>query len=117
MARFFGKVGYADQVETRPSVWTDVITERELYGETDDMSWRYKSASDQVNNNLVLDRTFDLIVDRFAMDHYSTIRYICYGGARWEVTKLSYEYPRIHLTVGGIYHGPTPEDKCDSAKN
>lgn len=110
MARFFGKIGYAEQVETRPSVWTDVITEREHYGESDDRSWRYHNVTDQVNEDLRLDMTFDIIVDAYAIKHFSNIRYICYGGARWAVTKLSYDHPRLHLTIGGIYNGPVPED-------
>lgn len=110
MARFFGKIGYAYQAETRPSVWTDVVTEREYYGESDDRSWVYRNTNDQVNKDLKLDMVFDIIVDAYAIQHFSNIRYICYGGARWEVTKLSYDHPRLHLTIGGIYHGPTPED-------
>lgn len=109
MARYHGEVGYAIQTETRPSVWEDVITERLYFGETVERSVRFQSVPDQISNNLMLNTDFDIIADAFAIDHWSHIRYITYGGTRWEVTTVSVDRPRIHLKVGGIYHGPTPE--------
>jgi hypothetical protein len=42
------------------------------------------------------------------LEHFSNIRYICYGGARWVTKSLSYDKPRVHLQIGGVYNGPTP---------
>ena len=32
MARYYGRIGYAETVETIPGVWEEVITERNYYG-------------------------------------------------------------------------------------
>jgi hypothetical protein len=110
MARYYGEVGYAVQKEVRPSVWEDVITERPYFGETVERSFRFQNPADQISNNLMLNTDFDIIADAFAIDHFSNIRYIVYGGTRWSITSVSIDDPRIHLKVGGIYNGPIPED-------
>ena len=110
MARYYGEVGYAVQREVRPSVWEDEITERLYFGETVERSYRFQTPQDQISNNLMLNTDFDIIADDFAIDHWSHIRYIVYGGTRWSVTSISVDRPRIHLKVGGIYNGPVPED-------
>ena len=33
MAKWFGKIGYAETVETAPGVWVEHIVEREYYGD------------------------------------------------------------------------------------
>lgn len=116
MARYYGYVGYAYQEEVRPSVWRDVVKERQYYGESIERSYRYQSVPDQVNKDLVLNTDFEIIADGFAIDHWSNIRYIVYGNARWEVVSVNYKRPRIHLRIGGIYHGPTPEDGSNSSQ-
>ena len=110
MNRFYGNVGYAVQVETRPGVWEDKIIERPYYGELIDKYWRNQNVADQVHDNLRLNTDIEIIANPFAIEHFSLIRYICYGGTRWVVTGVKCDYPRIHLTIGGVYNGPTPED-------
>lgn len=111
MNRFYGKIGYAVQKEVRTGVWEDIITERKYFGELVDKSWREQQAADQVHDNLKLNTNIEIIADPFAIDHFSKIRYVCYGGARWEVSSVKAERPRIILSIGGLYNGPTPEDR------
>ena len=33
MAKYYGKIGYNESVETTPGVWEEKITERSYYGE------------------------------------------------------------------------------------
>lgn len=109
MNRFYGNVGYAIQVETNKGRWEDSIVERPYYGELKDRSWRNNVAADQVHDNIRLNTDLEIIANPFAIEHFSEIRYVCYGGARWVVTGITCKYPRIHLTLGGIYNGPIPE--------
>lgn len=110
MNRFYGKIGYAVQEEVRTGVWEDKISERNHFGELVDKSWREQQSADQVHDNLRINTNIEIIADQFAIDHFSHIRYVCYGGARWTVTGVKAEHPRLILTLGGIYNGPTPED-------
>jgi hypothetical protein len=114
MARYYDKVGYGIQQEVRKSVWQDVIVEQPYFGETLDLGYKYQSETDHANDNLNLDTEFEVIADAFMLEHFSQIRYICYGGARWKVTGLKYDPPRVHIRVGGVYNGPTPNTSGQS---
>lgn len=110
MNRFYGKVGYSNQVEVRPGVWEDQIHEHEHYGELVQKRYRNQNVQDQVHDDLRLDTDIEIIADAYAFEHFSKIRYICYGGARWVVTSVRVDHPRLYLTIGGIYNGPTAEN-------
>lgn len=116
MNRFYDKVGYAIQEETRPSVWEDRITEQLYYGELVNKGYRDNYVADNVHQDLRLDSDIEIIANPFAIQHFSKIRYVCYGGTRWIVTGVRPDYPRIHLTIGGIYNGPTAEDGLHSSQ-
>ena len=60
MARFYGNVGYAIQKEVRTSIWQDVVCEQKYFGETVERSYKYQNATDQVNDNLMLNTDFDI---------------------------------------------------------
>ena len=34
------------------------------------------------------------------------MRYVKYGGMAWKIDRVEILYPRINLTVGGVYNGP-----------
>ena len=48
MAKWFGKIGYAETVEERPGVWMEKITEHEYFGDVLRNSRRLQS-SNKVN--------------------------------------------------------------------
>ena len=112
MNRFYGNVGYAIQEEVRPSVWEDRIIERPYFGELVTKGYRENYVPDNVHQDLKLDTDIEIIANPFAIEHFSKIRYVCYYGTRWIVTsaRLDYDNPRIRLTIGGVYHGPTAEN-------
>lgn len=115
MNRFYGKVGYAEQKEIEPGRWEDVVVEREYYGELVNKSYREQSVSDQIHDNLRLNTDIEIIANPYAIDHFSNIRYVVYGGTRWTVTgvRIEGDNPRINLTIGGVYNGPLPEVEKD----
>ena len=51
MAKFHGKIGYVELLETSPGVWTENITEKEYCGDLIRNSRRY-DRSEQLNDNL-----------------------------------------------------------------
>lgn len=38
--------------------------------------------------------------------NFQNIRYITYLGANWKVTSIDVQYPRLVLSIGGVYNGP-----------
>lgn len=106
MAKFYGVIGYAIQVETVPGVWEDQIIERNYRGDVLQNMNRWQS-SEQVNDNFVIDNKLSIISDPFVYENFQHIKYIRWMGANWKVTKVEILRPRLILTTGGVYNGPT----------
>lgn len=103
MTKFFGKIGYAMTQETKPGVWTDQIIEHEYYGDLLRNSYRFQT-SDKVNDDVLIANEFSIIADSFAKDSFHLMRYIEFEGTKWKITNVEVRYPRLNLTVGGIYN-------------
>lgn len=107
MAKFYGPIGFAVSKETRPGVWQDEIVERKYRGDVNRISRRLQS-TDQVNDDITISNEFSILADPFASEHFHSMRYVQYMGARWKVSNVEVKYPRLILTIGGLYNGPTP---------
>lgn len=108
MARFYGVIGYADQVETKPGVWEDVITERNYRGDVTRISRKMQESMDKVNSDLTISNMFSIVADAYAYEHFFKIRYIMWSGVRWTVSDVEVQRPRLNLRIGGEYNGDTP---------
>lgn len=113
MPKFFGKVGFGMTQETSPGVWVDKITERNYRGDVTKMVRRLEG-SEYLNDNLTVSNTISILADAFASENFFAIRYIQWGGARWKVSNVEVQRPRLILTLGEVYNGPTPGASSDS---
>lgn len=104
--KWFGIIGYADTQETSPGVWEEVITEREYYGDLLQITRRWEGAQ-QVNDNLNISNKISVVLDPYLSEHFHTIRYVTFHNAKWKVTTAEVRYPRIELTIGGVYNEQT----------
>lgn len=117
MAKFYGKIGYAIMSETAPGVYRPTIVDREYYGDvTKDM--RRLEGSNQVNDDVNISNQISIVADPFAYQNFCTMRYVEYMGAKWKVTNVDVRYPRLLLTLGGVWNGktesPTPNNTGNS---
>lgn len=104
MAKWYGKIGFAANVETAPGVWTERITARPYYGDvTKNMSKNQPGG--EVNDNLAVSNQISIVADPFARENFHAIRYAAYMGANWKVTSVEVLYPRLILSIGGVYNG------------
>lgn len=108
MAKFFGKVGYGEAVETPPGsgVWKDKITEHEYYGDVIRDSRRLEPG-EHLNDNVIVGNSISIIADQYAIDHFAKIKYVNWAGTLWIVTTVEVRSPRLVLYLGGVYNGPT----------
>lgn len=106
MAKFYGEIGYGETVESSPGVWTDVITEKEYYGDVIRNSRRL-SEEDKINDDLSVGNSISVVADAYANEHFFAIRYIRWAGTLWKVSKVDVKSPRLILRLGGVYNGPT----------
>jgi len=107
MAKFYGEIGYAETTETAPGVWTDVVTERKYFGDVIKNTRRLE-AGEGLNDNLTINNMVSIVADPFAYQHFHAMRYVKWMGALWKVTNVEVQRPRLILTIGGVYNGPTP---------
>lgn len=104
MAKFYGAIGYAVTEETAPGVWEERITERMYYGELV-RNTRKLQTVDQLNDNINVANEVSILADPFAYENFHSMRYVEFMGAKWKVTNVEVQYPRLILTVGGVYNG------------
>lgn len=102
--KWFGKVGYGVSTETAPDVWENVITEREYYGDAIRMTRRLEGAN-EIIDDLAISVTISIVADPFAYNNFHTIEYVEYMGNKWKVSSVDPAYPRLNLTLGGLYNG------------
>ena len=104
MAKYFGKVGFAVSKETKPGIWTNVITEREYYGDVLSNARRLQTA-DQLNDDINVTNRISIVADAFANENFHSMRFIEYMGTVWKVSNVEVQRPRLILTLGGVYDG------------
>ena len=103
MSKFCGKVGYANTEEVRPGVWEDAITERTYYGDVYELRSQWEK-SGGVNDNITIRHQISILADGFAYEHFSKIRYVEWMGAKFKVTDVKLQRPRLTLTIGGEWN-------------
>lgn len=113
MAKFYGKVGYGEAVESGPGVYIDQITERSYLGDVLRNSRRLEPA-DQLNNDLKVNNSISIVADAYASEHFFAMRYVEWQGVLWIISEVTVEPPRLLLRLGGVYNGPTPVPTPDS---
>lgn len=104
MAKFFGKIGYAEMVEISPGIWDEKITEREYSGDLLRNTRRLQS-SDSLNDNINVANEISIVADPFANENFHSMRYIEFMHAKWKISDVEVQYPRLILTIGGVYNG------------
>ena len=104
MAKFYGDIGFSTQEQTKPGVWTNVITPRKYFGDVITNSRRSQS-SNQLNDNIVISNEISIIADPYANENFHSIVYVEFMGTKWKVSNVSIQYPRLTLTLGDVYNG------------
>lgn len=104
MAKYFGKIGYAEQVETSPGVWEEQITERQYYGDVVRNIRKLESSGD-INDNINVSMEISIVADPYAIQNFHAMRYVEFMGSLWKITSVEVNYPRLILSIGGVYNG------------
>lgn len=106
MNKFYGIVGFVVSTDKGGSVWVDEPVERYYYGNVIRNKRQWES-SQGVNEDIALNNQISIVSDDFLCANIANIRYVKFGGANWRVTSAEELRPRILLTLGGVYNGPT----------
>lgn len=102
--KWYGVIGYAETVETSPGIWTEQITERKKSGDVIRNTRMLQNAG-QVNDNINVSNMISIVADPYAKQNFHSIRYITFMGTKWKVSNIDVQFPRLILTLGGVYNG------------
>ena len=111
MAKFGGIIGYVNSQEVEPGLYVSTPTERPYRGDLIRSTIKRTPSSDSVGDELTLSNTVSIISDPYAKDHAHLIKYVRFIHPKisgvWSVTNVEINEPRLLLTLGGVYNGPT----------
>lgn len=102
--KFANAVGFIQTRETNLGVWMPDIVERLYRGDLLTNIRRFDDA-EKVNNDVNVGNRVSIVADDFIMKNKHYIRYVVWEGQKWRVTSIDIAYPRIILTLGGLYNG------------
>ena len=102
--KWHGVVGIGVQEEDpeRPSVYKNTIVEKEYTGEIFNRTISYRTG-ENVHTDLEYGQSVSILADPYLMQFYSSIAYVTIDNQKWNVSRVSVEYPRLKLDVGSGY--------------
>lgn len=104
MAKWYGKIGYESSVETSEGIWEEVITENNYCGDLLRNNRRLQM-NGEINDGINISNQISIIADPFATNNFHAMRYAEYMGTKWKITDVEVQYPRLILSLGGVYNG------------
>lgn len=102
MAKYYGKIGYVETVETEPGLWEENVTVRPYYGDV--IRNIRKLQTNGVNDDVNISNQISIVADPYAVQNFHSIRYAELNGVKWKVTDVDVQYPRLTLSLGGVYN-------------
>ena len=108
MSKYFGKIGFGVTEETRPGVYEQKTTVKEYYGDIVRNSRRLENGG-KVNDDLNINMNLSIVADPFAYQNFHQLNYVEYMGAKWKATSVEPQFPRLIITLGGVYNGEDGE--------
>lgn len=116
MSKWYGIIGFGATEEGVPGVYTERIVERPYYGEvTRDV--KNAEAGESLNDDINISNDINIVSDAYAYQNFHLMKYVTYMGARWKVRSVQVGRPRLFLSIGGVYNGPTPETPGESGES
>lgn len=87
-----------------PSVWGKVVTEKRYKA---DLIRNYKrnESSDKINDDFNISNQVSILADPFVNKNLSKLTYIEFLGSKWKISGIEISFPRLTLTIGGLYNG------------
>lgn len=103
MAKFYGAIGFGMLTEDDSGIWSDEITEIMYSGELIRNNRRLQS-SDKLNDDINISNQISIVADPFVQSNFHSIKYVEFMGTKWKVTDVDVQYPRLNLSLGGVYN-------------
>lgn len=109
MAKYYGEIGFVNFIESSPGVWSEQIVKKNYYGDVLQNGRRWQG-SEHLNDDLTVSNRISILADPYATENFHAMRYVSWMGTKWIAQSVDVEYPRLTITLGGVYHGEEDED-------
>ena len=101
MSKWYGKIGYNEQIEIEPGIWEPQIVERPYFGDAI-RNTRLLQNSGGINDNVNVGNQISIVADPYANQNFHKMMYVEFMGNNWKITNVDVQYPRLILTIGGL---------------
>ena len=114
--KFYGNIGFAVVEDLGEGIWKEKITDKKYAGDILQLQ-RNRDSGEHINDGLRMNCRISVLMDPWFQDHFSQVRYVEYMNSKWIAESLDPQYPRVNITLGGLYHGYEPEHKDESEES
>ena len=102
MAKWYGRIGFAETCETDLDEWTEVMIEKPYPGDLL-INNRSMPVGSEINNDISISNKISFVADPYARSNFHKIRYATFMGTRWRVQSVEVQYPRLIMSLGGVW--------------
>ena len=103
MAKFYGKIGFSTSRQTSPGIWEEVLEERYYRGDILQNVVR-SITGDKIVDDININNRISIIADSFIKENFAYMKYVVLTGVKWKITNIEIQYPRLLITLGGVYN-------------
>jgi len=107
--KWYGSIAFKEEVEEEPGVYVAKVTPHPYYGDILEVSWKEQQGT-KINSDLNISNKLSIVADQQLQSNFHKIAYVTFGGAKWTVSDVKVNFPRMQLSLGPIY---TEEDEDD----
>lgn len=104
MTKFSGEIGFLETKETSPGVYTEAIVPRRYYGDIERQGRRWEKG-ENINDDIVVNNYISVVADDFIKENAGMMRWVSFLGSKWKIQSVEMDYPRVKLTLGGVWNG------------
>lgn len=107
MPKFYGTIGFVTTKEDpeNPGIWIESTVEKHYCGDLVRNLRRLYTTSNTVNDSINISNEISIVADPYAQQNMYAMRYVVFNGAKWKIETIDVEYPRLRLSIGGLYNG------------
>lgn len=105
MNKFYDDVGFFTSVEDaeHPGKYVENIRDQKYYGDVL-TNVKRTTGSAKVIDDIVVSNRISIVGDPYAYENFHAIRYVKWMGSKWKVDSVEVQYPRLILSLGGVYN-------------
>ena len=100
--KWYGEIGFKEEIEEEPGVLVPKVVAKPFFGDVLRDSWKEQQA-DKINADLHISNKLSVVADQYLQNNFHKIAYVTFGGAKWTVSGVEVNYPRLTLDLGSLY--------------